>query len=41
MSETIKEIIGGFFFSLLLLGLIGLTSVSDGFDQTIIEMRGN
>lgn len=41
MSETIKEIIGGIFFCLFMLGLIGTISISDAIDQTIIEMRGN
>lgn len=41
MKETIKEIIGGIFFCLFMVGLIGTISISDAIDQTIIEMRGN
>lgn len=36
----IKEILGGIAFGLMFFGLIGLTSISDGIDQTIIETRG-
>jgi len=39
LREKIQECIAGFFFALFMGVLILLTSVSDGFDQHIIEYR--
>ncbi len=37
--EKISECIAGFFFAIFMFGMIGLISVSDGFDQHVIESR--
>ncbi len=39
LREKISEGIACFFFAIFMLGMIGLISVSDGFDQHIIENR--
>ena len=36
----IKEIFAGMFLLVSLFGMVFMASVSDGVDQTIIEMRG-
>lgn len=38
--DTIKEILGGIMFCAVFFVLIGLASLSDGFDQVIIENVG-
>lgn len=39
LREKISEGIACFFFAVFMFGMIGLISVSDGFDQHIIESR--